>query len=116
MEYPSIWILRNECSMGHFSFSLVSGNFVGVLYLWEIVGFFFFFFKLISFKEKYVGAAIGNNFFYNKDIKALEQVAQRAGGCSIPGDIQSQSRWGSEQHDQAVGVPLHCKRLGLVGL
>ena len=27
---------------------------------------------------------------------ALAQVAQRGGGCPIPGDIQGQVEWGSE--------------------
>ena len=45
--------------------------------------------------------------------EALEQVAQRGGGCPIHGDIQGQDGWGSEQPDLAGGVPVHCKGVGL---
>jgi len=34
--------------------------------------------------------------FYNEGSKAQEQVAQRCGGCPIPGDTQGQAGWGSE--------------------
>ena len=34
--------------------------------------------------------------FYNKGGEALAQVAQRAGGCPIPGDTQGQAGQGSE--------------------
>ena len=44
---------------------------------------------------------------------ALRQVAQRGGGCPIPGDTQGQAGWGSEQPDVAVGVPVHCREVGL---
>ena len=33
---------------------------------------------------------------YSKDGEALTQVAQRGGGCSVPGDIQGQAGQGSE--------------------
>jgi len=46
----------------------------------------------------------------------LEQVAQRGGGCSIPGDSQGQARQGSGQPDVSVGVPSHCRGVGLDGL
>ena len=49
----------------------------------------------------------------SKSSEALEQVAQRSGGCSIPGDIQGQAGWGSEQPDPAIGVPVHCRVVGL---
>ena len=32
--------------------------------------------------------------------------------ASHPGDIHSQSGWGSEQPDEAVGVPVHCREVG----
>jgi len=50
---------------------------------------------------------------YSKSSEALEQVAQRRGGCPIPGDIQGQVGWGSEQPDPAIGVPVHCRGVGL---
>ena len=40
--------------------------------------------------------------FYNRDGEALDQIAQRDSGSPIPGDIQGQVGWGSEQLDLAV--------------
>jgi len=37
--------------------------------------------------------------FYDQSSEAPEQVAQRYGGCPVPGDIQSQAESGSEQSD-----------------
>jgi len=34
--------------------------------------------------------------FYTKSGEALAQVAQRGGGCPIPGETQGQAGWGSE--------------------
>ena len=51
-------------------------------------------------------------FFHDKGGKALEQVAQGGGGCLVPGDIKGQAGWGSEQHDGAVGVPVHYRGVG----
>ena len=34
--------------------------------------------------------------FYHQGGEALAQVAQRGGGCPIPGDTQGQAGWGSE--------------------
>ena len=44
--------------------------------------------------------------------EALAQIAQRGGECPLPGDTQGQPGRGSEQPDQAVGVPVHCKGVG----
>ena len=44
--------------------------------------------------------------FYSEDGEALEQVAQRGGGCPIPRDIQGQAGPGSELRGLAVGAPL----------
>ena len=46
-------------------------------------------------------------------MEALAQVTQRCGGCSVPGDTQGQAGWGSEHPDRAVGVPVHCRGIGL---
>ena len=43
----------------------------------------------------------------SKGGEALEQVAQRGGGCPAPGDIQGQAGWGSKQPDGTIGVPVH---------
>ena len=44
---------------------------------------------------------------------AQEQIAQRAGGSPVPGGIQGQAGPSSEQPDLAVGVPVHCRGVGL---
>jgi len=44
------------------------------------------------------------------------QRAQRGGGYPVPGAIQGQARRGSEQPDLAVGVPVHCRGIGLAYL
>jgi len=51
--------------------------------------------------------------FYNNGGEALEQIAQRGGGCPVPGDIQGQAGSGSEQAVLAVGAPVHCREVGL---
>jgi len=50
------------------------------------------------------------------DGEALEQDVRKGGGSSVPGDIQGQAEQGSEQPDIAVGVPVHCRGVGLDGL
>ena len=52
-------------------------------------------------------------FFYSKDGEALEQIAQRDGGCPIPADIQGQAGPGSEHPNLAAHVPVHCRGFGL---
>jgi len=46
----------------------------------------------------------------------VEQVAQRGGRYSIPGNIQGQTGQGSEQPDLVVDVPAHCRGVGLADL
>ena len=46
----------------------------------------------------------------------MEQVAQKDGGCPVPGDTQGQAGWGSGLPDGAVGIPIHCRGVGLDGL
>lgn len=55
-------------------------------------------------------------FFYNRGSKVLAQDAQKDGGCHVSGDIQNQSGWGFEQPDVALGIPVHCRGVGLDGL
>jgi len=50
--------------------------------------------------------------FYNGGGETLDQVAHRGGGCPIPGNIQGQAEWGSEQPDLVEGVPAHCRGAG----
>jgi len=51
--------------------------------------------------------------FCNEDSETLEQVAQRGGRCPIPGNIQAQAGWGSEQPDLVEDVPAYCRGVGL---
>jgi len=46
----------------------------------------------------------------------LYDISIHIGGCPVPGDIQGQTGWGSEQPDVAVGDPVHCRRVGPDGL
>ena len=50
---------------------------------------------------------------YSTGGEALEQVAQRGGGCPILGDTQGQTGQCSEHPDLAVGVLVHCRGVGL---
>ena len=43
----------------------------------------------------------------------LEQAIQRSHGCPIPEAIQYQAKPDSEQPALTVGVPVHCRGLGL---
>jgi len=67
--------------------------------------------EMVSNWKIYIGCK--EKVVYNKDGEALEQVAQRCGGSHVPGDIQGQAGQGSEHPDLPVGVPVHCKRVGL---
>ena len=53
--------------------------------------------------------------FYNEGDETLAQVAQRGSGCPIPGKIQGQVGWGSEQPDPVEDVSAHCRELDSVG-
>ncbi len=50
---------------------------------------------------------------YNEGGRTLAQVAQRGGGCPIPGNIQGQVGRGSEQPDLVGDVPAPCRGVGL---
>ena len=52
---------------------------------------------------------------YNEGSEALAQIAQRGGGCPVPGDIHGQAGWDSELLS-TVGVPVHCRGVGPDGL
>ena len=45
--------------------------------------------------------------------ETLECIAQRGGRCPMPGNIQGQVGWGSEQPDLVEDVPIHCRWDGL---
>jgi len=40
-------------------------------------------------------------------------MTQRGGGCPVLGDIRGQDGHGYEHPDLAVGVPVHCRGVGL---
>jgi len=44
--------------------------------------------------------------------ETLEQVAQRSCGCPLPGGVQGQVGWGSEEHGPVEGVPAHGRGVG----
>lgn len=48
--------------------------------------------------------------------KTLAEVAQRNGGCPVPGNIHRQIGQGSEQADLFESVTAHRKSFGLGGL
>jgi len=56
---------------------------------------------------------IRKTLFHNEGGEALAQVAQRGGGCPIPGNIQGQAGRGSEQPGLVEDVPAHCRGVGL---
>ena len=45
--------------------------------------------------------------FQTKDGETPEQAAQGSCGCPIPGSVQGQAGWGSEQPGLVEGVPAH---------
>lgn len=54
--------------------------------------------------------------FFTKSDDVVEQAAQRASGCSIPGGIQNQIGWGLgklDLEDMEVGGPCLCRQLEL---
>ncbi|KAK4822058.1 hypothetical protein QYF61_008867, partial [Mycteria americana] len=55
------------------------------------------------------GTGSKEEIFYNEGGEALAQVAQRGGRCPIPGNIQGQVGWGSEQPDLVEDVPAYCR-------
>jgi len=59
---------------------------------------------------------MASKFFYNKGDETLEQIAQRSSGGPIPGNIQGQVGWRSEQPGLAEDIPAHCRGVGLDGL
>ena len=47
--------------------------------------------KLIQTRRGEIWTGYKEDVFYSKGCEALTQVAQRGGGCPIPGDIQGQA-------------------------
>ena len=46
-------------------------------------------------------------------VKQWNRLPREVVVCPVAGDIQGQGRWSSEQPDQAVDVPVHCRGFGL---
>lgn len=59
---------------------------------------------------------IRKGFFCNEGDKTLEQVAQRGGGCPVPGNSQGQVGQDSEQPDLGENFPALCRVMRLPGL
>ena len=47
--------------------------------------------------------------FYSEGGEALEEAAQRGGGCPVPGDFQGQAGSSPGQPDVAVHIPARCR-------
>lgn len=62
-----------------------------------------------NLKEGRFKLDIKNKSFMMRMVE-LGQVAQRDGGCLIPGNIQCQTRWDSEQPGLVEDVPDCCRR------
>ena len=60
-------------------------------------------------KRGQIQARYKEEIFYNEGGETLEQVAQRGGRGPIPGNIQGQVGWGSEQPDLVEDVPAYCR-------
>ena len=56
-------------------------------------------------KQKVSQTRYREDIFYKEGDETLAQVAQRGGRCPIPGSIQGQVGWGSEQPDLVEDVP-----------
>jgi len=51
--------------------------------------------------------------FYLEGGETLAQVPQRSGRYPIPGNIQGQAAWGSEQPGLVEDLSAHCRVVGL---
>jgi len=55
---------------------------------------------------------IRKKFFHHEGGETLEQVSQRSCRCPLPGSVQGQVGWSSEQHGLVEGVPAHGRGVG----
>jgi len=51
----------------------------------------------------------GGNIFAMRVVKLWNILLKRGGRCPMPGNIQGQVGWGSEQPDLVEDVPTHCR-------
>ena len=58
-------------------------------------------------RDQIIQQGYKENVFYSKGGETLGQVAQKGGGCPVPGDIQGQTGASSEHPDLVVDVPVH---------
>ena len=63
-------------------------------------------------KRRQIQTGHKEEIFYHEGSKTLAQIAQRGNGGPIPGNIQGQVGWGSEQPGLVEDVPAHCRGLG----
>jgi len=54
-------------------------------------------FQPLTFCYSVILTGYKEDIFYDEDSETLEWAAQRSGRCFIPGNIQGQVGWGSEQ-------------------
>ena len=69
-----------------------------------------------SLRRLEIYARYKEKVFYSEGSEALEQAAQRSGGCPMPEDYQGKAGPGPGQYDLAVDVPVHFRGVGLDGL
>ena len=50
--------------------------------------------------------------FHHEGGESLAQVAQRSCGCPLPGSVQGQVGWSSEQRGLVEDVPAHGRGVG----
>lgn len=50
--------------------------------------------------------------FYDEGSEGLGQVVQKSSGWPLPGSVQGQVTWGSEQTVLVEGVPVHGAGIG----
>ncbi len=72
--------------------------------------------KYLAATKAEISVKTVEELLYGKGDGALQQVAQRAGGSLILGDIEDQAGQGSKQPHLAVAVPVLCWEVGLYDL
>lgn len=55
------------------------------------------------------------SYLYSEGDEALKEVAQKSGGCLIPGDFLAVAGSGPGQPDLTVHIPVYCRGVGLGG-
>jgi len=61
------------------------------------------------------GQGVVEEISYSEGGETLGKTDQRGGRCPIPGNIQGQVGWGSEQPDLVEDMPVLCRGVWLSG-